>query len=36
MKVVVMYAHPNQKSFNHAVLEEFTKGLKDGDIPTKL
>ncbi len=30
MKVLVVYAHPNPQSFNHAVLEEFTKGLKDG------
>ena len=29
MKVLIVYAHPNPKSFNHAVLEEFTKGLKD-------
>ncbi|MDP3011815.1 MAG: NAD(P)H-dependent oxidoreductase [Candidatus Hydromicrobium sp.] len=30
MKVLVVYAHPNPKSFGHAVLEKFTKGLKDG------
>jgi NAD(P)H dehydrogenase (quinone) len=24
-----VYAHPNPKSFCHAVLEEFTKGLTD-------
>jgi NAD(P)H dehydrogenase (quinone) len=30
MKVLVVYAHPNPRSFNHAVLEAFTKGLKDG------
>ncbi len=30
MKVLVVYAHPNSQSFNHAILEEFTKGLKDG------
>ena len=30
MKVLVVYAHPNPQSFNHAVLEAFTKGLKDG------
>ncbi|MBN2466513.1 MAG: NAD(P)H-dependent oxidoreductase [Deltaproteobacteria bacterium] len=29
MKVLVVYAHPNPKSFNHAVLESFTKGLAD-------
>lgn len=31
MKVLVVYAHPNPQSFNHAVLESFTKGLKDGE-----
>lgn len=33
MKVLVVYAHgwnPQSSSFNHAVLEAFTKGLKDG------
>ena len=30
MKVLVVYAHPNPKSFNHAILEEFTRGLTDG------
>ena len=30
MKVLVVYAHPNPDSFNHAILENFTKGLKDG------
>jgi NAD(P)H dehydrogenase (quinone) len=30
MKVLIIYAHPNPKSFNHAILEEFTRGLKDG------
>ena len=30
MKVLVIYAHPNPKSFNHAVLESFTKGLAQG------
>jgi NAD(P)H dehydrogenase (quinone) len=30
MKVLVIYAHPNPKSFNHAILEEFTRGLEDG------
>ncbi|WP_018612262.1 NAD(P)H-dependent oxidoreductase [Segetibacter koreensis] len=29
MKVLTVYAHPNRKSFCHAVLEQFTKGLKD-------
>jgi NAD(P)H dehydrogenase (quinone) len=30
MKVLAIYAHPNPKSYNHAVLESFTRGLKDG------
>jgi NAD(P)H dehydrogenase (quinone) len=30
MKVLVIYSHFNPQSFNHAVLEAFTKGLKDG------
>ena len=30
MKVLIVYAHPNPKSFNHAILEEFTRGLNDG------
>jgi NAD(P)H dehydrogenase (quinone) len=30
MKTLIVYAHPNPESFNHAILEEFTKGLKDG------
>lgn len=29
MKVYVIYAHPNPKSFNHAILESFTKGLAE-------
>ena len=29
MKVLVIIAHPNQKSFNHAILDAFTKGLKE-------
>ncbi len=29
MKVLTVYAHPNPKSFCHAVLEQFTKGLED-------
>ncbi|MEW6668480.1 MAG: NAD(P)H-dependent oxidoreductase [Thermodesulfobacteriota bacterium] len=28
MKVLVVYAHPYPKSFNHAVLESFTQGLQ--------
>ncbi len=30
MNVLVVYAHPNPDSFNHAVLESLTKGLEDG------
>jgi NAD(P)H dehydrogenase (quinone) len=29
MKVLTVYAHPDPKSFCHAVLEEFTAGLRD-------
>lgn len=29
MKVLTVYAHPNPKSFCHAILEQFTKGLKE-------
>ncbi len=29
MKVLTVYAHPNPRSFCHAVLEEFTQGLDD-------
>ena len=29
MRVLTVYAHPNPKSFCHAVLEQFTAGLKD-------
>lgn len=29
MKVLTVYAHPNPKSFCHAVLERFTAGLRD-------
>jgi NAD(P)H dehydrogenase (quinone) len=28
MKVLTVYAHPNPKSFCHAILEQFTKGLE--------
>lgn len=30
MKVLTVYAHPNPKSFCHAVLQQFSTGLKDG------
>jgi NAD(P)H dehydrogenase (quinone) len=29
MKILTVYAHPDPKSFCHAVLEQFTKGLED-------
>ena len=29
MKVLTIYAHPSPKSFCHAVLEQFTRGLAD-------
>jgi NAD(P)H dehydrogenase (quinone) len=29
MKVLIVYTHPNPKSFNHAILESFTAGLKE-------
>ncbi len=29
MKVLVTIAHPNPSSFNHAILEQFTKGLAE-------
>ncbi len=30
MRVLTVYAHPNPKSFCHAVLDRFTAGLCDG------
>ena len=29
MHILIVFAHPNRKSFCHAVLQQFTKGLKD-------
>jgi NAD(P)H dehydrogenase (quinone) len=29
MKVLTVFAHPNSKSFCHAILKQFTKGLED-------
>ena len=29
MKVLTVYAHPNPKSFCHAILQQFTRGLHD-------
>lgn len=31
MNVLVIYAHPDPKSFNHAILEQVKRGLKDGN-----
>ena len=28
MKVLTVYAHPNPKSFCHAILQQFIKGLR--------
>ena len=37
MRVLTVYAHPNPKSFTHAVLEEFTRGLREaGHTPDVL
>lgn len=29
MKILIVYAHSNPKSFCHALLDQFTKGLED-------
>ena len=29
MQVLIVYAHPNPQSFNHAIVESFTKGLAE-------
>jgi NAD(P)H dehydrogenase (quinone) len=29
MRILTVYAHPNPKSFCHAILQQFTKGLED-------
>lgn len=31
MNVLIVYAHPNPKSFNHAVLEKVKQGLQEAD-----
>ena len=31
MNALIIYAHPNPKSFNHAILTEMQRGLKDGN-----
>jgi NAD(P)H dehydrogenase (quinone) len=36
MEVLVVYAHLNPKSFCHAVMESFAKGLEDGGHINKL
>lgn len=35
MNVLTIYAHPNHKSFCHAILEQFTQGLKDAGHSTE-
>lgn len=35
MKVLVIYTHPNPKSFNHAILETVLKGLKESKHEVK-
>lgn len=34
MRVLIVYAHPNPQSFNHAILESFTKGLTEAGHST--
>ena len=36
MRVLTVYAHPNPKSFCHAILQEFTKGLEDAGHTNEL
>ena len=36
IKVLTIYAHPNPNSFCHAVLEQFTKGLKEAGHTNEL
>lgn len=31
MRVLIVYAHPNPNSFNHAILEAFTEGLTEAN-----
>ncbi len=33
MNTLIIYAHPNPTSFNHAIFEQVKKGLKDGNHP---
>jgi NAD(P)H dehydrogenase (quinone) len=36
MKVLVVYTHPNPKSFNHAILDEVEEGLKESGHEVKV
>lgn len=36
MKVLIVYSHPNPKSFNHAILESLQKGLLAGGHTVKV
>lgn len=36
MKVLIVYSHPNPRSFNHAILESFRKGLAAGGHTVKV
>lgn len=36
MNVLIIYAHPNSGSFNHAVLEKVKQGLRQGDHTYKV
>jgi NAD(P)H dehydrogenase (quinone) len=31
MNVLIVYAHPNKNSFNHAILDEVVRGIQDGN-----
>lgn len=36
MRVLTVYAHPDPKSFCHAILERFSRGLDDGGHPNEV
>ena len=36
MKVLIIYAHPDPESFNHAILEQIKRGLKTGNHEVKI
>jgi NAD(P)H dehydrogenase (quinone) len=36
MNILTVYAHPNPKSFCHAILQQFTKGLEDAGHTSKV